>query len=304
MNRPTRRDYFARKSETRKAFDSLFSPSNPKFNPLHACKIAWPEHLGFFLRAYARREQHTVIWWHHLHPRFVETFIFLTLILVAWEIWHRNLILRQILIYSKKNDQKRIIRHDFAKTFSKSAPKNPIFKTPFFSIIERFQRFPKNFLLTKFFEMCLCVVQIWRRTYPPRGPLGFHFPPLIYEDFTSSKVKSCRVVKSLWAGFHKKYWKKWNSPERGAYDAKFERHITKYGWKQLKMSWFYVISYNLGLCRLVKRSKAASKTGQILLKNTNIGIKTPCKRAVHTEIWNIWEIDCFFRPKPCNDLFI
>ena len=206
--------------------------------------------------------------------------------------------------WSIQKDQKRIIRHDFAKTFSKSAPKNPIFKTPFFSIIERFQRFPKNFLLTKFFEMCLCVVQIWRRTYPPRGPLGFHFPPLIYEDFTSSKVKSCRVVKSLWAGFHKKYWKKWNSPERGAYDAKFERHITKYGWKQLKMSWFYVISYNLGLCRLVKRSKAASKTGQILLKNTNIGIETPCKRAVHTEIWNIWEIDCFFRPKPCNDLFI
>ena len=152
--------------------------------------------------------------------------------------------------------------------------------------------------------MCLCVVQIWRRTYPPRGPLGFHFPPLIYEDFTSSKVKSCRVVKSLWAGFHKKYWKKWNSPERGAYDAKFERHITKYGWKQLKMSWFYVISYNLGLCRLVKRSKAASKTGQILLKNTNIGIETPCKRAVHTEIWNIWEIDCIFRPKPCHHLFI
>ena len=30
---------------------------------------------------------------------------------------------------------------------------------------------------------------------PPRGPLGFHFPPLTYEDFTSSKVKSCRVVK-------------------------------------------------------------------------------------------------------------
>ena len=55
----------------------------------------------------------------------------------------------------KKKYQKRIIRHSFAKTFSKTAPKIQSFKTPFFSIIERFQRFPKNFLKTKFFEMCI-----------------------------------------------------------------------------------------------------------------------------------------------------
>ena len=49
-------------------------------------------------------------------------------------------------LFKKKEDQKRIIRHDFAKTFSKTAPKIRFFKTPFFSIIERFRRFPKNFL--------------------------------------------------------------------------------------------------------------------------------------------------------------
>ena len=79
---------------------------------------------------------------------------------------------------------------------------------------------------------------------------------------------------------------------------------TKNGQKQLKMSWFYVISYNFWRCRLAKRSKAASKTGQRLLKNTNISITTVNWRVLHTEIWNIWEIDCIFRPKPCHHLFI
>ena len=40
----------------------------------------------------------------------------------------------------------------------------------------------------------------------------------------------------------------------------------KIGKKRLKKSWFYVICYNFWRCRLGKRSKAASKTGQILLK--------------------------------------
>ena len=73
---------------------------------------------------------------------------------------------------------------------------------------------------------------------------------------------------------------------------------------QLKDRWFYVISYSFGLRRLAKRSKAASKTGQILLKNSNISIATVNWRVLHTEIWNIWEIDCIFQAKPCNDLFI
>ena len=47
---------------------------------------------------------HNYVTFLHLHSnaRFVKTFIFLTLILVAWEIWRHNLILHQILIYSKK----------------------------------------------------------------------------------------------------------------------------------------------------------------------------------------------------------
>ena len=95
-----------------------------------------------------------------------------------------------------------------------------------------------------------------------------------------------------------------NFDERCPLHAYLYTHHTKKGQKQLKMSWFYVISYNLRRCRLEKRSKAAPKTGQLLLKNTNISIGTPYKRAVHTKVSNIWEIDCIFRPKPCNYLFI
>ena len=54
-------------------------------------------------------------------------------------------------LFKEKKYQKRIIRHDFAKTFSKTATKIQFFITPFFSIIERFQRFPKKFSLDKFF---------------------------------------------------------------------------------------------------------------------------------------------------------
>ena len=95
-----------------------------------------------------------------------------------------------------------------------------------------------------------------------------------------------------------------NFDERCSLHAPVYTQFTKNGRKQLKMRWFYLIFYNLGRCRLGKRSKAASKIGQILLKNTNISIETPCRRGVHIEIWNISENDCIFRPKPCNDLFV
>ena len=133
-----------------------------------------PRHFRFY----------TYVTFLHLrsNARFVETFIFLTLILVAWEIWRHNLILHQILIYSKK-DQKRIIRHNFAKTFSKTAPKIQSFKTPFFSIIERFQRFPKNFLKTKFFEMCIMCRSNLASYIPPTGPLGISLPSFDIRGF-------------------------------------------------------------------------------------------------------------------------
>ena len=74
--------------------------------------------------------------------------------------------------------------------------------------------------------------------------------------------------------------------------------------KQLRNSWFYVIFYNLWRRRLAKRSKAASRTGQMLLKNTNISITKVNWRVLRIEIWNICEIDCIFRLKLCKDLFI
>ena len=95
-----------------------------------------------------------------------------------------------------------------------------------------------------------------------------------------------------------------NFDERCPLHAPVYTQFTKNGRKQLKMRWFYVIFYNVGRCRLGKRSKVASKTGQILLKYTNISITTVNWRVLHTDIWNIWEIDCIFRLKPCNDLFI
>ena len=95
-----------------------------------------------------------------------------------------------------------------------------------------------------------------------------------------------------------------NFDERCPLHAYLYTHHTKKGQKQLKMSWFYVISLNLGRCRLAKRSKAAPKTGQILLKNTNMGITTVNWRVLHMKRWNICEIDHIFQPKPCYDLFI
>ena len=55
--------------KTKNAFDLLFSPNNPKFNALHACKTTWPQHVWFFCSLYARREHHPVISWHHLHAK-------------------------------------------------------------------------------------------------------------------------------------------------------------------------------------------------------------------------------------------
>ena len=71
---------------------------------------------------------HNYVTFLHLHSnaRFVKTFIFLTLILVAWEIWRHNLILHQILIYSKKIS-KTHYSSQFCKDFFKNCPKNPIF---------------------------------------------------------------------------------------------------------------------------------------------------------------------------------
>ena len=83
----------------------------------------------------------------------------------------------------KKKYQKRIIRHSFAKTFSKTAPKIQSFKTPFFSIIERFQRFPKNFLKTKFFEMCIMCRSNLASYIPPTGPLGISLPSFDIRGF-------------------------------------------------------------------------------------------------------------------------
>ena len=83
----------------------------------------------------------------------------------------------------QKKYQKRIIRHSFAKTFSKTAPKIQSFKTPFFSIIERFQRFPKNFLKTKFFEMCIMCRSNLASYIPPSGPLGISLPSFDIRGF-------------------------------------------------------------------------------------------------------------------------
>ena len=51
----------------------------------------------------------------------------------------------------KKKRSKTHYSSRFCKDFFKNCPKNPIFRTPFFSIIERFQRFPKKFSLDKIF---------------------------------------------------------------------------------------------------------------------------------------------------------
>ena len=64
VNPPIRPDHFGQKMKTKNAFDLLFSPNNPKFNPLHACKTTWPQHLWFFCSLYARREHYPVISWH------------------------------------------------------------------------------------------------------------------------------------------------------------------------------------------------------------------------------------------------
>ena len=76
------------------------------------------------------------------------------------------------------------------------------------------------------------------------------------------------LSNSLWKISVQLTWYRYqfiNFDERCSLHAPVYTQFTKNGRKQLKMCWFYVIFYNFGRCRLGKRSKAASYTGQILL---------------------------------------
>ena len=99
----------------------------------------------------------------------------------------------------------------FAKTSSQIAQKMQFFKTPFFSIIERFWTFPKNFSYDQIFWNVKCVMCGSNLTsyIPPAGPLGISLPPLDAGGFHTGDFTStfgCTGVPHR--GFHKKYWKK------------------------------------------------------------------------------------------------
>ena len=73
---------------------------------------------------------HNYVTFLHLrsNARFVETFIFLTLILVAWEIWRHNLILHQILIYSKNKIKNALFVTILQRLFQKLPQKSNLLK--------------------------------------------------------------------------------------------------------------------------------------------------------------------------------
>ena len=159
--------------------------------------------------------------------------------------------------------------------------------------------------------MCIMCRSNLASYIPYSGPLGISLDSFgtrgISPHHPASKVKSRSQWNFPWGGISQEIMEK-REMLRVGYVRRpiWTTHYKKRPKtaEQLNMSWLYVIFYNLGRCRLEQRSKAASKIGQILLKNTNINIETPCRRGVHIEIWNISENDCIFRPKPCNDLFV
>ena len=112
----------------------------------------------------------------------------------------------------------------FAKTSSQIAQKMQFFKTPFFSIIERFWTFPKNFSYDQIFWNVKCVMcgSNLASYIPPSGALGISLPsldirgisPLQYSKVKSrrgdiiSKVKSHRGVKNPVGGISQEILKK------------------------------------------------------------------------------------------------
>ena len=92
------------------------------------------------------------------------------------------------------------------------------FKTPFFSIIERFWTFPKIFSYDQIFWNVKCVMcgSNLASYIPPAGPLGISLPPLDVRGFHTGDFTStfgCTGVSHR--GFHKKYWKKSEKASRG-----------------------------------------------------------------------------------------
>ena len=152
--------------------------------------------------------------WHHLHPKFVENFIFLTFPFTVLQLRLRNLILHQILIYLKKSSSKT---HHFSRFFTTfllfyihwikwcDIPAVP----PWCPCLVMSPPLPGGGMVDHQFEphiiLILCVIQIGRLPYPllaragtsqgitragtPRGNGG---------DITSFESNVCRIIEKWW----------------------------------------------------------------------------------------------------------
>ena len=155
--------------------------------------------------------------WHHLHPKFVENFIFLTFPFTVLQLRFRNLILHQILIYLKKKFIKNAsfltIFHHFSiilHTLNQMMwypRRSPVVSLPCDVPALARRGYGRPPIRTTHYIniLILCVIQIGRLPYPllaragtsqgitragtPRGNGG---------DITSFDSNVCRIIENWW----------------------------------------------------------------------------------------------------------